>query len=224
MSSDFDIPIELWRERMGKAADKIVLAAGLEHNMKAGHFLKQVPHDLGSFRGFMAGSLHRGADQIYLFNFMDSGTRPVSMRDYRILINEGASLETVVKQTRRHIVCYRDTVPPGFPNDMVLPAEGKVGFKLYIGPRPTTGHVHFVLGLDNRQDVETAAFVIHINGLVCQAIDDLDDLSQLPDATRALRYDCPPSAVQAGYNMIEVTQQPEQPSQRIVWAELSIKP
>ena len=74
------------------------------------------------------------------------------------------------------------------------------------------------------QDVETAAFVKHINGLACQAIDDLDDLSQLPDATRALRYDCPLSAVQAGYNMIEVTQQPKQPSQRIVWAELRIKP
>lgn len=70
-TSDFDIPMELWREQMGDAAKHVVLAAGLEFNVRGNPSGGPQPNDLESVRGFAAASLHRGADRIYLFNFMD---------------------------------------------------------------------------------------------------------------------------------------------------------
>ena len=224
MSSDFDIPIELWRERIGPAADNVILAAGLEHNMQAGRRLKQVPHDLASVRGFVAGAHHRGADQIYLFNFMDSDTRPVTVTEYRELVEKGLDLETVMQQPRRYVVCHRDTVPPGFPNDMVLPAERKAEFKLYVGPKPTTGRAFFVLGLEEREGSEAAAFTLRMNGLVCQPIDDVTDADQFPGFARGLRFGCPLLAISDGHNSIQVVQRGDQADQRIVWAELRLEP
>ena len=86
-TSDCDIPVTLWRERLGRAADRIVLAPGLEHNLRAYPGGKSVPNDLESARGFAAAAWHGGADQIYLFNFMDSDTIPVSESEYRKLLH-----------------------------------------------------------------------------------------------------------------------------------------
>ena len=223
-TSDFDIPIELWRQRIGQAAAKVVLAAGLEHYLQAGRSLKRMRNDLPSFRGFVAASLHRGADQIYLFNFMDSDTRPVSTDDYRRLLAEGANIETAINNLRRHVLCYRDTVPPGFPDDMVLPAERKVKFKLYTGSKPAKARVTFILGLAERDGLETASFALRMNGVPCQAIDDMENPSQFPSVTRAVRFDCPPARVKAGYNEFFVQQHEGQPDQRLVWAEVRVEP
>ena len=37
LSSDFDIPVELWRERMGDAAGRVIIAPGLEFILVGGH-------------------------------------------------------------------------------------------------------------------------------------------------------------------------------------------
>ncbi len=56
----------------------------------------------------------RGADSVYLFNWMDSETRPVALSDYQVLLRDGLSPPAVSQATRRYPVCYRDTVPARF--------------------------------------------------------------------------------------------------------------
>ena len=94
-SSDFDIPVELWRERLGEAAERVTVAPGVEYNARPWPGGAAVANDLASLRGFAASAYDRGAESIYLFNWMDSETRPVTESDYARLLREGLSRQAV---------------------------------------------------------------------------------------------------------------------------------
>ncbi len=221
-SSDFDIPVELWREQLGDAAHDLILAPGLEFNTRAYPGGPAVANDLPSTRGFAASAWYRGADQIYLFNYMDSETIPVSQSDYRILVEQGLALDVVTRAPRRHIQAFRDTVPSGFPNGAVLPATGpEASFTINIGPRPEKGVVTFHIGLGNGEGVDSATYTAIVNGTPCGASSDRENPGTFPGAVRALSFTCPPDAVRDGANSVVVTQ-PE--GQQIVWAEFRVDP
>ncbi len=122
-SSDFDIPVEQWRQRLGDAKQHVALAPGIEHNARPWPAGAAVANDLASLRGFAASARDRGADSLYLFNWMDSQTRPVTADQYEQLLHEGLGRETVFTKIRRHPVCYRDTVPNGFPDGRSCPSK-----------------------------------------------------------------------------------------------------
>lgn len=221
-SSDFDIPVELWRERLGDAAKNVVLAPGLEFNCRAWPGGGAVANDLASTRGFAASAWYRGADQIYLFNFMDSDTIPVSQSDYRILVEQGLGKDVVYHALRRHLQCYRDTVPSGFPNGAVLPAEGaEASFTINTGPKPAAGTVQFVIGLAGRDGVADAKYTAMVNGMACSGAGDLENPGQFPNAVRAIAFDCPLAAVADGANTFTVTQPA---GQQMIWAEARVNP
>jgi hypothetical protein len=225
-TADFDIPIELWRERIGPAASKIVLAAGMEVLLQAYPGAKQIENDLASVSGFAAASLHRGADQIYLFNYMDPNPIQGGPEAYRILLEKGLGLDVVTHAPRRHVVTYHDTVPAGMSNGAVLPIDGHKGgaLRLYIGPAPKNGQVLFIAGLAARDHVGDAAFGVSLNGKPCKAIADCEPASQFPNSVRAVQFECPLDSVRDGYNDLHVQQQPDQTEQQIVWAELRVEP
>ncbi len=225
-SSDFDIPLELWRERIGEEVDRIVLAPGIEHNVRSHPGGKALPNTMESTRGFAAAGWHRGADQIYLFNYMDSDTIPISKSDYRVLIENGLGPDLVASLPRRHIQAFRDTVPSGFPNGVRLSADASLGaaFSLNIGPKPTGGRVLFIAGLAQRTDLMKAAFAVTVNGAACTAIEDREDPEQYSAAARAVQFECPMTAVQSGNNEIAIKQTGDQTPQQIVWAEMRVEP
>ena len=64
-SSDFDIPVELWLERLGEAAERVTVAPGIEHNSRPWPGAAAVANDLAALRGFAASAYHRGADSLY---------------------------------------------------------------------------------------------------------------------------------------------------------------
>ena len=225
-TSDSDIPVELWRERMGEAAERIVLAPGLEHNLRAYPGGEAVPNDLESTRGFAAAAWQRGADQIYLFNYMDSQTVPVSGSDYRILVEQGLGAEEVAALPRRHVQTFRDTVPAGFPAGVALPADAGEGaqFNLNIGPKPGAGQVLFIAGLAQRAGLDEAGFEAKINGVACTAVADGAKPAGYPGTARAVQFECPLAAVTPGHNAIRIKQSEGQGAQQIVWAEIRIDP
>ncbi len=221
-TTDFDIPVELWRERLGADAERIVLAPGIEHNTRAYPGGAPIPNDMAATRGFAASAWHRGADQIYLFNYMDSQTRPVTEANYRVLVEQGLGLDVVTRAPRRHIQAFRDTVPSGFPNGAVLPAtETEVTFQMNIGPRPEEATVSVVIGLGKQEGVAEAVCRATLNGVPCGAGEELENPGPFPGAVRALRFACSPDSVKAGRNEV-VVQQPE--GQQIVWFELVVTP
>ena len=225
-SSDFDIPIEQWRERIGSTTVYVLLAAGLEFNLRAHPGGKPVANNLESVRGFAAAELHRGADQIYLFNYMDSQTIPVTKKEYRTLIEDGLDMNTVTLLPRRHVQCFHDTVPSGVSNGAILPAMGHAGalLNLYIGPAPKKGKAVFLAGLAAQDGVADATFNVTVNSEVCTSASDHPDSSQFPDVARAVQFECQISALKDGYNEVSIKQSAGQPEQQIIWAELRLDP
>lgn len=151
-TSDFDIPVELWKERIGEAVKHVVIAPGLEHNTRAYNGAAPISNDMNSTRGFAASAWNRSADQTYLFNYLDLQTRPVNGSDYRVLIENSLGKDVVHKLSRHHIQSYRDTVPTGFDSGAALPVETNTvaSFRLHIGTRPTKGRVLFIAGIAER--------------------------------------------------------------------------
>jgi len=226
-SSDFDIPVELWHERLGKAADRVTVAPGIEHNARPWPGGAAVANDLAALRGFAASAYHRGADSLYLFNWMDSQTRPVPASEYTRLLREGLSRQAVLGASRRHPVCYRDTVPPGFPNGVQLPVEARDGrgFRIHVGPKPESGKAWAIAGLAERDGVAEASFEASLNGRVLGAAEDVADLRGFGGGTvRAVRFPCPLDAVKDGYNRLDIRQIDGSAAQQIVWVEIRLEP
>ncbi len=225
-TTDFDIPIELWRERLGDDAKKIVLAAGGEILLRPYPAAKAVENDIESARGFAAGAWHRGADQIYLFNYMDPGPMAGGVDAYKALLNEGLGIEVVSRLPRRHLATYRDTVAPGMSNDAQLPrkASDAPSFRIYTGPALVKGHVTFRVGLAAMDGVADAKFDANLNDAACTVLPDLDKLDMYPGVARMLQFDCPASALKPGYNTVGVKLTGGPGDAQLVWAEIRIVP
>jgi hypothetical protein len=224
-TSDFDIPMELWRERLGDAAKNIVLAAGQEILLRGYPGGAQVQNSLPTVRGFAAAHLYRGADQIYLFNYMDQEPMHGGPGTYRTLLEKGLALNDVVQWPRSFPVTYRDTVPPGMSNNAALPIQGIKGgvCTIYIGPAPKTGHVVFVTGLAPNADDAAAEFEVTANDQPCSLAAGAHAEETLPGAKRIVYFDCPLAAIKDGYNTMRIKQKEAANEQKIVWAESRIE-
>jgi len=225
-SSDFDIPVELWRERLAKAADRVTVAPGLEYNARPWPGGQAVANDLASARGFAASAYQRGADSLYLFNWMDSETRPVPASEYARLLHEGLSRQAALKASRRHPLCYRDTVPAGFPNGAQLPVNARAGgsFRIHAGPKPESGKCWAIAGLAQRDGVAEAGLEATLNGRALGAAENVANPKEFGGGTvRAVRFPCPLDAVKDGYNELGLRQASGIAAQQIVWVEIRLE-
>ena len=225
-TTDFDLPMELWREQICSAAKKVVLAAGAEILVRAYPAAKPIEADITSTRGFAAASRQRGADAIYLFNYMDPGPMTGGKHAYQTLLQEGLSLKSVTKNPRRHVVTYRDTVAPGMSSDVRLPVDGFKGgmFRIYVASKPRRADAFVVLGLAQSEEMARSKFEVTVNGRACALVTDLADLSLFAGVARAVQHQFPPDLLRAGYNEVQIKQLPGEPQQRIVWLELRVSP
>ncbi len=137
-TADFDIPVELWRERLGDADANVIVAPGQEILLRAYPGGPAIENDLASTRGFAAAAWQRGAEAIYLFNYMDPAPMTGEPEDYRTLLEDGLARDAVDHQPRRHVVTYRDTVPASVSNNAQLPKPAREvnEFRIYSGPVP----------------------------------------------------------------------------------------
>jgi hypothetical protein len=224
-SSDFDIPVELWRERMGATARRVAVLPALEHNARAWIRGATVANDLPSAYGFAATALHRGADGTYLFNWMDSQTRPVDAADYARLLRTGFSPAALAKEPRRHPVTFRDTVPRGFPDGTQLPLRlpGKGAVRLNLGAGAGEGSAHAVVGLASSAG-DIARLRVSLNGRELIPAGEVPDRRLIAGAARAPRFACPPASVQSGENILEFTAPAGTDPLEIVWVEIRLDP
>lgn len=219
-STDFDIPVELWKERLGNVPVRI--APGAEFNARPWPGGKPVANDLASLAGFSASAWERGADGIYLFNWMDSGTRPVPAPAYQQLLTQGLGRAAVLATPRRYPVCYRDTVPAGFPNEVRLPITGEGTCQVHIGPAPTGGTACIIAGLAVE---ETADFQVAVNGTTAGAAEKWPTLAGLGGGAKlALRFPVPLASLVAGSNTIHLQAQPGSETAKVVWVEMRLEP
>lgn len=135
-SIETDMPLELWRRLAG---DRVTLAAGLELLLRPYHAYRPLGYNtLETVRGAAASLLARGADRIYLFNYMDSQTAMPDLQNYPALLRECGELATLAGKRRRHVITYSDTYAPGEPQGAQLPrALGEkewASFRVHVGP------------------------------------------------------------------------------------------
>jgi hypothetical protein len=225
VTADFDIPIDLWRELLGPAADKITLAAGNEIHLRPYWSDQHRLNDLESVRGFTAAMLDRGADQIYLFNYMVPEQFP---QEYPQLLREAGRLDTVLDKPRRYVVTYTDTWPPGVPTPQLLPKvmnpkKEPVQFRLYTGQPPVRGTAVIRAGLAEKPGVREAVLAARLNSAECETLVDGDKPELFANAVRMVRFNIPLAAMKRGYNLIELFQRDGQP-QQIVWVEIRMDP
>ena len=226
-SSDFDIPFELWNERLKNVPKPVAVIGGIESTARPWISGTPVGNTLETLRGFAASCYHRGANGVYLFNWMDANDWPVSAKDYKLLLREGVGGKITASAARRHPVCFRDTVPKGFPSDTQLPADARAGktFRIYIGPKPNSGKVWAIAGLAKRDGLASASFQAKLNGRILKADADLPSTKQLGGkAVRAIRFAIPLAAVRAGYNKLELRQAAGANGQQFVWVEIRVEP
>lgn len=161
-SIETDMPLELWRRLAG---DKVTLAAGLELLLRPYHAYKPLGYNtLETVRGAAASFLARGADRVYLFNYMDSQTAMPDLPNYPALLRECGQLGTLAGKRRRHVITYPDTYAPGEPSAAQLPKTLRekewATFRLHAGPPMKRATL--------RMQVEDATFAsVRVNGVLC---------------------------------------------------------
>ncbi len=225
-SSDFDIPIELWQKRLGSSARRIQIVPSIEYQSRPWPGAAAVPNDVACVRGFAAAAYYRGAQGIYLFNWMDSQTRPVRASVYSAMLHKGFRPQDLVSAFRRHPVCYRDTVPSGFPNDIQLPVEAYVGktFRIHIGARPKRGSASVVVGLAGDNPHNPLQLIAFVNGKKIGTQRPFTELFRLGGRpTKGVQFPCRLSVLHDGNNEVTVRQKKaERSGWKIVWVELQI--
>lgn len=161
-SIETDIPLELWRRLAG---DRVILAAGLELLLRPYHAYRPLQfNSIETVSGAAASLLSRGADRIYLFNYMDSQTQMAGPENYPRLLRECGSLATLAGKPRRHVITYSDTWAPGEPSAAQLPktlsAREWASFRLHCGPPLSSSTIRLQL-----EDCEIAE--LRLNGELC---------------------------------------------------------
>lgn len=223
-TSDFALPAGEWQARLAAAAPGVAFLPGVEHNLRAYPTGRSVPLDLAALRGFAARMQHEGADGIYLFNWMDSQTRPVSAADYTRLLREGLAPAALAGKARRHVVTYRDTVPRGFSAGVQLPLEARPGGTVRLGAGPGAGdsEAWLVVGLADRPGVASARLRATLGDQLLAAESDWGDQAPRGGVARAVHFRCPPGSLRAGEQGVRLHQADEGPAQEIVWVEFLV--
>jgi hypothetical protein len=190
--------------------------------MQASPSGKQTPCDLANLYGFVASVRFRGANNIYLFNWMDKNS--IGKKNYRTLLEKGIGDDVVLQSVRRHPVCYHDIIP-GVNNHVQLPQtpNPNAKFTVPIGLKPVSGKLWLIVGLNNSEGAKETICSATLNGIKTTVTTDADITPLSKDVARALCFDCPLTAAQNGVNTIAV-QLESRTAPQIVWVELKIEP
>jgi hypothetical protein len=213
-----DMPVEQWRALLH--GTNVTLAAGLELLLRAHPGEKPYQkNSLETVRGAAATLLDRGADRIYLFNYMDSETAIDNLADNAKILREAGSLATLQGKPRRHVITYPDTWAPGEPQAIPLPQSIAKGqwrtFRIPTGPKPAQANIEIRLGIE---DALPRDWKVLLNGAPCAYSSDTKP--EKPNSPAPMfSFRVPPTALQRGYNAIEIE---ATANARIVWVELSI--
>ncbi len=154
-TTEFDMPVEVWQQLL--EGTKAKLFAGLEITLTPFPFAPFGVQTVETARGAAAGLLDRGADGIYLFNYMDAPkSHPLGVGGLETMLRELGSIDTMAGKSRRHVITYPSPRVPGMGYPGPLPYRlGNSGFRptaefrVPIGPAPQRGEAAFVrLGLE----------------------------------------------------------------------------
>jgi hypothetical protein len=221
-TAETDMPVELWRSLLD--GTNVELCAGMEVLLRPYPESKLFQtNSLETMRGAACSFMNRGADQIYLFNYMDSVTTIDKAEDMPQLLRETGNLQAMEAQPRRIVLTYADTLAMGETQVAALPAdiatEGWKTFRLHIGRRPVAGNAFVILAFHPDKGVKGNAVSVHINGVNCIGTEAVTLLKPCPEE-QAWRYSAPVNALVDGYNIIELQ---SKMALTVIWVEIELR-
>lgn len=214
-----DMPVEQWKALL--KGTNVTLAAGLELLLRAHPGEKPYQkNSLETVRGAAAALLDRGADRVYLFNYMDSETAIDNVADNARILREAGSLATLAGKPRRHVVTYADTWAPGEAQAIALPQTIGKGqwrtFRVPIGPAPGAAKAEARIGVEG---ADAREWKVLVNGERCAFVSDAKP--EKPHSPAPMYcFTVPLTALRRGYNAVEV--EATGSGGRIVWVELAL--
>ena len=225
-TADYNIPFDVWREKLGDAQKNVTLAAGLELLLRAYPGAKAKPTDLAAVYGFATAAYHRGADQIYLFNYFDPTPIADNPAESKVLLEKGLARKIVEQGPRRHIITYHDTVTPTVSADIQLPADitqTPKAFKIYAGPLPHSGSAAVIIGLSDKATTTPAEVILTVNKHE-QEIAGKDNSIAVPGTSKTCRFSIPLDTLTDGWNEFHLKTTASGLSCSVVWMELDLNP
>ena len=195
-----DMPLETWKQIL--RGTKVSLSAGLEVIVRPYNAFRPIQmNSLETVRAAAAAMLDRGADRVYLFNYMDADTAMEGLADYPTLLREVGQQATMEGKPRRHIMTYADTWAPGEARAVPLPrdisANGWSAFRLPTGPVPKKLKAEVRLSFEGGNIKE-----VRLNGASCLPRPKRELPKPRPNG-EAMIFEAPIESVQRGANVVE---------------------
>jgi hypothetical protein len=207
-TTDFDMPLELWRMLL---APETRVAAGFEYSAESianpsGRGRMVVQKEI--FLGHVASCLYRGADEIYIYNYF--APTLFGEENWLHMMTHGSRREDAEAQTRRHIVTYCDSQAPGIAPDPILPLrlswKGQFEeIRVNVGGGTAGRHASVVLGfaLGNGESVAPDC-EIRLNGGDALAKAELPDQRYPGYVGATMAFRITPGMLHDGDNVIDI--------------------
>ncbi len=207
-TTDYDMPFELWKSLLAPATR---IAAGFEFRADSipnwwGKGALVVPREV--FLGHVASCLHRGADEIYLYNYFNPAT--FGEENWLHMMTHGGRRGDAEAQVRRHIVTYCDSQAPGIGPDAILPLHlswnGQYeAVRLNVGGTTAGRRARVILGFAREEGQSAApACGVRINGGDALAKADLAEQEYPPYVGAYAAFEIAPGMLHDGDNVIDI--------------------
>ena len=234
-SSDYDIPVELWKERLGKSNEHVALAVGYENGITTGHSPRvATTSELSLLYGFASAIRARGCDNFYLFNWMHYPANTSYTQNYQQLLQYGLSNDVIHRSKQSIPITYHDTCPKNMSRDMQLPQRvtskpAKLSF--HVGTKADNAKVSVLIGFEScPTDTQAVAFDVSLNGKSANGVREIaPNPKRYSDSSKwILEYSFDTAALRDGTeNIVEIKQAPSNAANTkisAVWSELIICP
>ena len=221
-STDYDMPLEIWRELL---PSEITLAAGVEL------VARPFPESEGFYNtaeiiaGYAASFFYRGADCIYLFNHMDGLVGMKDKTTFRKVLENIGEQSTAEAMSRRHIVTYTDVRAEGIKCEsrlpMVLQNEMDQAVRLNVGGKTQGRDALIILGIDSEKSIFVSAIELRLNSVLCQCETVTPDLEVPSTVKKLLAFSICDGQIHNGDNVIEIVYKSKDPI-TICWVEIYV--
>ncbi|MFO7610892.1 MAG: hypothetical protein R6W99_00170, partial [Clostridia bacterium] len=203
-TSQADIPVERWKQLIYGTGCRIApcIEICLRQYAFPGCKNEFQYNSIETIKGAAKSFVDRGADAVYLFNYMDRQNFPYDDAGYREIITSVGKNELMNKGIRRHILTFNDRQPEGMPSDERLPCVLKKkkfeGFRIHTG-KAVTGETRFaLLSFKGREDIGSVDIEVYANGKKC-VFDGKKDPGHPRPVNTAFAWRLPAESVKDGY-------------------------